>query len=271
MKVLFLLSIIFFSIDCNAVLKRHDIPSENYVIEKAPEYLIDMPHEGHGVLINSQWIVTVAHTIFYDYTGKDLLIGSKTYEIESVHVHPNYSKPNQDLLKGDLAPLMSFFKARSDIALIKLTSTVSGVAPINIYAGKSEKGQKITVYGKGATGNGLAGEDLETKPLRITNQFQNIVESAEGNWVTFIFDEPANALALEGMHGSGDSGGASVVYQQGVPVLVGLSSWQLGHGDISTFKGGLYGTTAYQVRVSNYSDWILSVLGSQQAVLKDKR
>jgi hypothetical protein len=49
---------------------------------------------------------------------------------------------------------------------------------------------------------------------------------------------------------------------EGVPFLVGLSSWQLGHGDISTFKGGLYGTTAYQVRLSNYHAWILGVLGS---------
>jgi hypothetical protein len=262
MKVLFLLILILFSIHSNAVVKRHDIPPENYVIEKAPEYLIDMPHEGQGVLINSQWIVTVAHTIFYDYAGKELLIGSKTYEIESVHIHPDYTQPKKYLLKGDLAPLMSFFKSRSDIALIKLTSIVSGVEPINIYTGKSEKDKTITVYGRGATGNGLTGEDPDTKSLRVMNQFQNVVESAEGNWLGFKFDEPANALALEGMHGSGDSGGASVIFQKGVPFLVGLSSWQLGHGDISTFKGGLYGTTAYQVRVSNYHDWILGVLGS---------
>jgi hypothetical protein len=260
MKVLFLLSLILFSTASNAVVKRHDIPPENYVIEKAPEYLIDMPHEGHGVLINSQWILTVAHTIFYDYVGKGLIVGSKTYEIESVHIHPDYFEPNKNLLKGDLAPLMSFFKSRSDIALIKLASPVSRVETINIYTGTSEKGKIITVYGKGATGNGLTGEDPDTKSLRAMNQFQNVVESAEGNWLAFKFDEPANALLLEGMHGSGDSGGASVIFEEGVPFLVGLSSWQLGYGDISTFKGGLYGTTAYQVRVSNYHGWILGVL-----------
>ena len=262
MKILFLLSIIFFSTYSNAVVKRHDIPPENYVVEKTPEYLIDMPHEGHGVLINSQWIVTVAHTIFYDYVGKDLLIGTKIYEIESVHIHPDYTQPNKDLLKGDLAPLMSFFKSRSDIALIKLSSKVSGVNPIKIYKGKSEKGKTITVFGKGAKGNGLTGEDPDTKPLRVLNRFQNVVDSAEDKWLAFKFDEPANALPLEGMHGSGDSGGATVVFEKGVPFLVGLSSWQLGHGDISTFKGGLYGTIAYQVRLSNYHAWILGVVGS---------
>ncbi len=262
MKVLFLLVFFIFSFGSNAVVKRHDIPPENYVVEKTPEYLIDMPHEGHGVLINSQWIVTVAHTIFYDYVGKDLRVGSKTYEIESVHIHPDYTEPNKNLFKGDLAPLMSFFKSRSDIALIKLTSTVNSVEPINIYTGTSEKGKKITVFGKGAKGNGLTGEDPDTKPLRVLNRFQNVVDSAEDKWLAFKFDEPANALPLEGMHGSGDSGGASVVFEKGVPFLVGLSSWQLGHGDISTFKGGLYGTIAYQVRLSNYHAWILGVVGS---------
>jgi hypothetical protein len=183
-------------------------------------------------------------------------------EIESVHIHPDYTEPHKNLLKGDLAPLMNFFKSRSDIALIKLTSTVSGVKPIKIYQGKSEKGKTITVYGKGTTGNGLTGEDADTKSFRVMNQFQNFVETAKGNWLAFKFDEPASALTLEGMHGSGDSGGASIVFQAGVPFLVGLSSWQLGHGDISTFKGGLYGTTAYQVRLSNYHVWILGVLGS---------
>jgi hypothetical protein len=261
MKFLFILSIIFFSTCTNAVVKRHDVPPENYVIDKMPEYLIDMPHEGHGVLIDTQWVVTVAHTIFYDYVGKDLIVGPKAYEIESVHIHPEYSEPNKNLLKGDLAPLMSFFKSRSDIALIKLTSKVSGVKPVNIYKDKSEKGKTITVYGKGATGNGLTGEDIDTKSLRVMNQFQNIIENSEGNWIAFKFNEPANALPLEGIHGSGDSGGASIIFQQGAPFLVGLSSWQLGNGDISTFKGGLYGTTAYQVRISNYYDWIVSVLG----------
>ena len=75
------------------------------------------------------------------------------------------------------------------------------------------------------------------------------------------FNKPPEALPLEGMHGAGDSGGASVITENGKTYLVGLSSWQFWRGDLANFKGGLYGTTAYQVRVSNYGDWIESVMG----------
>lgn len=262
MRALFFLFILCFTTFSNAVVKRHDIPAENYVLDEAPEYLVDMPHEGHGVLINSQWVLTVAHTIFYDYIGKNLTIGSAPYEIEHVYIHPDFSKPEKSLLSGDLAPLMAFFKSRSDVALIKLSSKVTDVTPIKLYKGKSEKGKTVAVYGKGATGTGLTGELSETKALRAINQFQNVVENAEDHWLVFKFDKPENALPLEGMHGSGDSGGASVVTLKGIPFLVGLSSWQLGQGDISTFKGGFYGTTAYQVRVSSYYNWIADVMNN---------
>lgn len=52
--------------------------------------------------------------------------------------------------------------------------------------------------------------------------------------------------------------------QDGEPLLVGLSSWQLAYGDITTFKGGLYGTTAYQVRISSYADWIMRTINSSK-------
>jgi len=260
MRLLFILALCVLSFTSEAVVTRHDVSSESYAVQSFPGYMIDMPHEGHGVLIHEQWIVTVAHTIFYDYVGKQFPIDDNLYEIKSVHIHPEYSQPDKKLFEGDLAPLMKHFKERSDIALVKLNKPVTGKTPIKIYTGDKEKGKTITVYGKGAMGNGLTGEDLDTKPLRKMNKFQNVVEHSESNWLIFKFDKPEHALPLEGMHGSGDSGGASVIFEEGVPYLVGLSSWQFAEGDISSFKGGLYGTKVYQVRVSSYYNWINKAL-----------
>lgn len=242
---------------------RHDVAVDNYRIEKMPEYMIDLPQEGHGVLVADQWIVTVAHSIFFDYTGTKLKVGEGEYEIAKVYIHPSYVIPNSSLFSGDLAPLMQALKSNSDIALIKLTSPVLGISPIDIYSQSDEKGKVITVFGKGAMGNGLTGENLETKTRYQPNKFKNVLESANGKWLTFKFDAPPTALPLEGMHGAGDSGGASVTYQDGKPFLVGLSSWQFADGDIAEFKGGLYGTAAYQTRISHYVSWMNSVMANE--------
>ncbi|MDF1699060.1 MAG: hypothetical protein P1U56_24620, partial [Saprospiraceae bacterium] len=57
----------------NPIIQRHDTSESDYrVKENIPEFMIDLPHEGHGVLISEQWILTVAHTIFYDYRNKEI-------------------------------------------------------------------------------------------------------------------------------------------------------------------------------------------------------
>lgn len=243
-----------------AVVMRDDVPEKHYQVETAPEYLVDMLHEGHGVLISPRWIVTVAHLIFYNYQGKEITIRGKHYKISKVIIHPEYGIPDESILKGDAKPLMGFFKSRSDIALIKLTSAVDNVVPIQLYSNTDEKGKLITVYGRGAKGNGVVGELLATKSQKVLNKFQNIITQSQGNWLSFKFDHSPDALKLEGMHGSGDSGGPSIMYLDKSPVLLGLSSWQYWNGDISAFKGGLYGTTGYQVRISSYVEWINSVI-----------
>lgn len=260
MKVTFYLFVMLFTASSFAVVKRHDIPAHHYKLDKAPTYLIDMPYEGHGVLIAPQWIVTVAHTIFYDYVGKKIQLGNQTLEITQVHIHPEYIEPDKSLFTGDAAPLIQVLNSRSDIALLKLSEPVETLIPIEIYPHTNEQGKEIIVFGRGATGNGKTGEDVETKFTGQLHHFQNIVENTDRNWLSYTFDAPSTALPLEGMHGAGDSGGASVIVENNQAYLVGLSSWQTWQGDLASFKGGLYGATAYQVRISSYLDWINQVL-----------
>jgi len=263
MKTLFILLLNLISACSYGVVQRHDVDSKNYQLIESPPYLVDMPHEGHGVLIGKKWILTVAHTIFYDYVGKEIVVGTKKYKIESVHLHPGYEKASERLFDGDAGPLITFLRQRSDIALVKLTAPVDNVNPIKLYRQSGEIGKQITVFGRGATGDGLTGEIASTKSLRQLNYFRNVITGAQEKWLSYTFDPPTSALPLEGIHASGDSGGASVVSIDHQPYLVGLSSWQMWQGDLSAFKGGLYGAEAYQVRVSSYLTWILAHINSQ--------
>ena len=84
-KIILLITLLIFSQSSYSIVKRHDISPEQYNVKVPPGYLIDMPHEGHGVLIAPNWIVTVSHVIFYDYTGKSITIGNKVYKIPSLN------------------------------------------------------------------------------------------------------------------------------------------------------------------------------------------
>ena len=248
-------------VNCGAIVIRHDVDESRHLEpEPGPAYLIDLPHEGHAVLISRRWLVTVAHTIFYDYSGLELSIGGDTFTISRVVIHPDYQDVPAGMLEGDSKPLMRFLADRSDIALIELTEPVSGAAPIAIYRGGSELGMRVQVYGRGSTGTGKTGEIAATKPDRTLRHCENIVSRASERWLAYEFDEPDTALPLEGIHGSGDSGGASIAVVDGQHYLVGLSSWQYYEGDLEHFRGGLYGVVGFQTRISKYAKWIDSYI-----------
>ncbi len=240
-----------------AIVVRHDVDATEYrVPEPGPAYLVDLPHEGHAVLISDRWLVTVAHTIFYDYTGHELSIGGDSYEVARVIVHPGFSDPAPRALEGDSEALMSQLSARSDIALIELSDPVDGAEPIALYRGDDERGLRVEIFGRGGTGTGVQGEDASTKAAGVLRRCENIIAETPERWIVYAFDPPESALPLEGMHGSGDSGGPAVAVIDGRPFLVGLSSWQYYEGDLEDFVGGLYGTLAFQVRISAYTKWI---------------
>ncbi len=243
--------------DSAAIVIRHDVDESKHLVpEPGPEYLVDLAYEGHAVLIAGRWLVTVAHTLFHDYAGMELSIGGETYTISRVVVHPDYQALPSTSLEGDSEPLMRLLSARSDIALIELASEVSGVEPITIYRGDGERGLRVEILGRGSTGNGVVGEVAASKADRTLRRCENIISETSDRWLSYAFDRPESALPLEGMHGSGDSGGPSVATIDGQPYLVGLSSWQYYEGGLDDFIGGRYGVVAFQVRISAFAEWI---------------
>jgi len=269
-KLLFLMiAISAYSNMSHAVVKRHDVNGKLYEVNKPLNFIIDMPGDGHGVLIGSRWVVTAAHTTSLYDRGETLRIGNIDYQIDKVVIHPGDLSAPSHLNKGDAKPLIDFLKRDKDIALLKLTTDVIGVEPIQIYSGSNEQDKIVTGYGKGATGNGLIGAQMETRGSGVMNQFSNVINKVSDNWLFYQFDNTADALPLEGMSGSGDSGGPGVIIENNIPYLAGLHSWHTYEGDMSNYKAALYGQSGAMVRISAYKDWIQGEMSSTHDALDD--
>ncbi len=150
-----------------------------------------------------------------------------------------------------------------DIALIKLASPVKDVIPVALYRGNDEVGATIELIGKGSTGNGIDGEVPHGSHRGILRHAFNVVTGADARYLWYRFDPPPLGLPLEGISGSGDSGGPVLIEEGGVKQLVGLASWNM-YSPGPALEPGLYGQVVFNVRISNYIEWMESVMSAHQ-------
>ena len=250
----------------SAVVIRSDVVDAKYRIPASVfPALADMPGEGHGVLIAPQWVVTAAHASAHAGHGEGITIGGVARRVERVITYPGYKRLPDALVKealasGDISKVHAFLASSDDIALIKLASPVKDVIPVALYRGKNESGKTIELIGKGATGNGIAGQVPHGSHRTILRRAFNVVTSADARYLWYRFDPPPSGLRLEGVGGSGDSGGPVLIVDKGRKQLAGLGSWNKyapGHA-----LPGLYGQLGFNVRISNYIEWIESVMSA---------
>lgn len=266
--LLVLLAGLAVSTAASAIVIRHDVDDAKYRIPASDfPALVDMPGEGHGVLIAPQWVVTAAHAITWQSEIKQVTLNGVARDVERLVVHSGYKKPPQELLDQALATwdwtLFRVLLASSDdIALVKLAQPVADVSPVAINTSNGEFDQVVKIIGKGATGNGVTGYEFSSSHRTELRRAYNKVTSAHGRWVCYVLDEPSAALPLEGGAGSGDSGGP-VLMQAGKDwVVAGLTSWVDPQSAIRT--PGRYGQISCNVRLSHYKDWIESVIAAQR-------
>ena len=268
-RLLLLTLLLAMSSTASAVVIRQDVDDSKYRIP-ASEFaaLVDMPGEGHGVLIAPQWAITAAHTLPAHAELKHVTINDVSRDVERVVVHSGYKTVPQELIdqatvSGEAMLIVVALASSDDIALIKLTQPVMDVAPASIYERSDESGQIVKIIGKGATGTGDKGHDPRgpnrTEPRRAFNK----VTSAYDRWLCYVFDEPASALPLEGVLGNGDSGGPLLIQTNDQWSLAGLGSWKVVQGNVLTARPGRYGQVACNVRLSHYIGWIEGVMSGQ--------
>lgn len=253
-----------------AIVIRDDVDDAQYRVPDTEfPALVDMPGEGHGVLIAPQWAVTAAHTIPMQ-GGKpvplaQVRIGGRDRAVERVVIHPGQKSPPQGMIEqalrtGDGILAVMAIASSDDIALIKLKQPVADIAPVPIHTSSNEIGQTVKIIGKGATGTGVTGLGTGGSHRTELRRAFNTITSANERWLCYVFDPPATALPLEGKTGSGDSGGPALIEVNGRTELAGLASWGFIHGDLRVAKQGLYGQLTCNVRISRYAGWIDGVM-----------
>lgn len=246
-----------------AIIMRHDVPDDKYRIA-ASEFpaLVDLPVEGHGVLIAPAWVVTLASAV----AGKDIhevTINGTAQPVARVVIHPGYKPTPKELYSGDANPLLLFERDLDDIAMIELKDPVTDVVPALLYRGQDERNEVAEIVGKGAAGNGLIGE-YSTSPHRSElRRAYTRIESAEGHWVKLQFHSKREALPLEGAPGNGDEGGPVLMKVHGTPTVCALM-WRLyAVGPLANYRYFVYNDETYNTRISYYAPWIDSVMTSQ--------
>ncbi len=251
-----------------AIVIRHDVDDAQYQIpSSAFPALIDMPGEGHGVLIAPQWVVTAAHAVTWQHDVSEVMLNGMPRRVERLVLHPGYAKPpqavfDQALATWDWTLFRSLLATSDDIALLKLAQPVTDVAPVALNPGIGEYGQVVQIIGKGATGNGVKGYEFSDSHRTTLRRAYNTITSAYGRWICYVFDEPAKALRLEGGAGSGDSGGPILMQDRDQWVLAGLTSWVDPQSSVRT--PGRYGQVSCNVRLSHYQEWIARVITAER-------
>ncbi len=272
-RLLSLLVFLLFSSTANAIVIRDDVDDAQYRVPTSEfPALVDMPGEGHGVLIAPQWVITAAHTIPQHSDLKRVAINGVDRDVARVVVHAGYKPLPQALIDqatatGEAMLIVVFLASGDDIALVKLARPVTDVAPVALYKGTEEYSQIVKLLGKGATGTGATGHDPKASHRGELRRAFNQVSSAYDRWFCYVFDKPPTGLPLEGVLGNGDSGGPVLVQDGGQWVLAGLASWKFVEGNVLTAWPGRYGQISCNVRLSYYRGWIEGVLSGESGVV----
>lgn len=220
--------------NAKAIVIRHDTDDIKYQ-QLAKRYINAITYNDGcvGTVIDPLWVLTAAHCLSPQQQRPLFVVHlGKNYPVEFTSTHPEYDPQTNNY----------------DMALLRVKWPIENAERALLYSRLDEIGKKVTFVGNGDFGNGLTGLISDKAILRAAT---NMVTDTSTSQISFVFDQPDNALALEGISGPHDSGGPAFIEEQSKLYIAGVSSWQNNKG-----KEGVYGVVEHYARVSTQRHWI---------------
>lgn len=249
LRILLLCGLPCVAAPAEAIVIRHDVADTQYVVPDAayPE-VVDLISRGDcaGTLVHPSFLLTVAHCAADLSVGATLTVAGAGHTVAEIFLHPSWR--DQDAY---------------DIALVRFATPVTGVAPVPVYRGADERGQTITIVGRGDTATGLVGEGNARNDGQL-RRATNVVTAVNAHFLEVAFERgtESGVTALEGVGAAGDSGGPSFLEVGGVRYLAGLNAYG---EEADANEVAAYGSRDYQTRVSRYLDWLDGILPAAPA------